>query len=138
MTTNNDYLLANGSRHAINHGMGAWKHVGENLVRHWGGTVYLRAKVSGKIIRQSLETSDLRIAKLKRDDMLPKLRKASIPDVSTAKQMPIVALVEQILTLKRANPAADIRAIETQLDTAVAALYGLTPGEIAIVEGTAK
>ena len=57
MTTDNDDLLADGSRHAINHGMGVWKHVGENLVRHWGGTVYLRAKVSGKIIRQSMETS---------------------------------------------------------------------------------
>ena len=65
-------------------------------------------------------------------------KKLPIPDVSPAQQQPIIDLVEQILTLKRANPAADIRALETQLDTAVAALYGLTPEEIAIVEGTAK
>lgn len=65
-------------------------------------------------------------------------KRLPIPDVTAAQQKPIVALVDQILTLKRANPAADIRALETQLDTAVAALYGLTPEEIAIVEGTAK
>jgi hypothetical protein len=35
------------------------------------------------------------------------------------------------------NPAADISALETQLDAAVAKLYGLTSEEIAIVEGTA-
>jgi hypothetical protein len=65
-------------------------------------------------------------------------KKLPIPDVSAAEQKPIVALVDQILTLKRANRTADISALETQLDTAVAAHYGLTPEEIAIVEGTAK
>ena len=64
-------------------------------------------------------------------------KKLPIPDVSAAQQKPIIALVDQILTLKRANPAADINALETQLDDAVAKLYGLTPTEIAIVEGTA-
>lgn len=63
-------------------------------------------------------------------------KKLPIPDVSEAQQQPIVALVEQILTLKRANPAADINALETQLDAAVATLYGQTPEEIAVVEGT--
>jgi hypothetical protein len=64
-------------------------------------------------------------------------KKLPIPDVSAAQQKPIIALVDQILTLKRANPAADINALETQLDDAVAKLYGLTPEEIATVEGTA-
>ncbi len=44
--------------------------VEENLVRHVGGTIYLRTKVQGKVIRVSLETSDLRIAKNKRPDRL--------------------------------------------------------------------
>lgn len=57
--------------------MGDWQQVGENLVRHRGGTIYLRAKVAGKIIRQTLATTDLRIAKLKRDDMLAALRGAA-------------------------------------------------------------
>lgn len=57
--------------------MGDWQQVGENLVRHRSGKVYLRAKVDGKIKRVSLKTNDLRIAKIKRDSMLPKLRTAS-------------------------------------------------------------
>jgi len=57
--------------------MATWKQIGENLVRHRGGTVYLRAKVAGKTIRKSLETSDLRIAKLKRDQLLEEPRKAA-------------------------------------------------------------
>lgn len=51
----------------------SWKRVGDNLVRWNGGTIYLRKKVGGKLIRHSLETSDLRIAKLKRDQFLNKL-----------------------------------------------------------------
>jgi integrase len=57
--------------------MGDWQQVGENLVRHKAGVIYLRAKVAGKIKRISLGTKDLRIAKLKRDDALAVLRKAA-------------------------------------------------------------
>ena len=56
--------------------MGDWTQVGENLVRHRSGKIYLRAKIGGKIKRVSLKVSDLRIAKLKRDDHLETLRKA--------------------------------------------------------------
>jgi len=65
-------------------------------------------------------------------------KKLPIPDVSAAQQKPIIALVDQILIRKRANPTADISALETDLDAKVATLYGLTSEEIAIVEGTAK
>jgi len=51
-----------------------WTKVGENLVRHPCGTIYLRAKVAGKKVRQSLGTSDLRQAKRKRDLTLETLR----------------------------------------------------------------
>jgi len=50
-----------------------------------------------------------------------------IPDVTPQQQQPIVALVEQILTAKRVNPNADITALESELDRAVALLYGTTP-----------
>jgi integrase len=53
----------------------AWQPVGENLVRWNGGTIYLRAKVAGKVCRVSLKTSDLRIAKLKREAKLAELRR---------------------------------------------------------------
>lgn len=55
--------------------METWKQVGENLVRYQGGTIYLRAKVAGKVIRVSLETTDLRTAKRKRDLKIEQLRK---------------------------------------------------------------
>jgi integrase len=58
--------------------MSDWTQVGENLVRHKGGKIYLRAKVKGKVIRVSLETSDLRIAKIKRDDRLAGMRTAAL------------------------------------------------------------
>lgn len=57
--------------------MSDFKKAGENLVRHRGGTYYLRAKVAGKAIRVSLETTNPRIAKLKRDSMLDSMRKAA-------------------------------------------------------------
>lgn len=54
-------------------------------------------------------------------------KKLPIPDVSLEQQAPIVALVDQILTLRRANPRADIAALEAEIDRQVAALYGLIP-----------
>ncbi len=55
-------------------GMGDWTKIRENLMIHVGGTVYLRAKVGGKVIRKSIETSELRIATPKRDATLSDLR----------------------------------------------------------------
>jgi adenine-specific DNA-methyltransferase len=52
-------------------------------------------------------------------------KKLPIPDVSPEKQAPIIALVDQILTLRRANPQADIAGLEAENDRKVAALYGL-------------
>jgi hypothetical protein len=46
----------------------------------------------------------------------------------------IVTLVDQILAAKRADAAADTRALEAEIDRHVYALYGLTPAEIKIVE----
>ena len=58
--------------------MGDFTKAGENLVRHKSGTYYLRAKVPGKKgpVRVSLETKDLRVAKIARDARLPLLRAA--------------------------------------------------------------
>ena len=50
----------------------------------------------------------------------------------------IVSLVERILAAKQANPTADTSALEREIDQQVYILEGLTPEEIAIVEGTAK
>lgn len=61
-----------------------------------------------------------------------------IPDVTPEQQAPIVALVDKILTAKRAKPDADVATLEAEADLLVTALYGLTPKEIKIVEGTTQ
>jgi hypothetical protein len=50
----------------------------------------------------------------------------------------LIAAVDRILAAKQANPTADTTALEREIDQLVYALYGLTPEEIAIVEGTDK
>jgi hypothetical protein len=52
-------------------------------------------------------------------------KKLPIPDVPPAQQQAIVTLADQILAAKRANPSADIRALEAELDTEINALYGV-------------
>ena len=57
---------------------GEWEQVAENLVRHRSGVYYLRAKVLGKVIRVSLKTTSLRIAKIRRNDRLDAERSAAV------------------------------------------------------------
>ena len=60
-----------------------------------------------------------------------------IPNATASQQKPIIEAVKTILAAKQANPAAETSAMEREIDQQVYALYGLTPEEIAIVEGTA-
>jgi hypothetical protein len=53
-------------------------------------------------------------------------------------QQSIASRVQAIISAKRNSPAADTTALEREIDQLVYALYGLTPEEIAIVEGSAK
>jgi low affinity Fe/Cu permease len=50
------------------------------------------------------------------------------------KQQPIISLVEQIISAKGGNSAADTTALERKIDELVYELYGLTEEEIGIVE----
>ena len=52
-------------------------------------------------------------------------KKLPIPDVSPEHQVPIVALVDEILDAKRANFEADVSALENKLDRKVSKLYGV-------------
>ena len=61
-----------------------------------------------------------------------------IPAMSPAQQKPLERLVARILAAKQKHPAADTSALEREIDQQVYALYGLTPEEIAIVQGTAQ
>lgn len=83
--------------------MSDWKQVGENLVRHRGGTIYLRASVAGKIKRISLRTDDLRIAKLKRDDLLDSMRKNAS---AAAGELEKIRTIGDALRLVRARVTA--------------------------------
>jgi integrase len=69
--------LAKRQRMRENSRMGDWTQVGENLVRHKGGSYYLRAWVDGKVIRAKLDAANLRIAKLQRDAKLAAMRGAA-------------------------------------------------------------
>jgi len=60
-----------------------------------------------------------------------------IPDVSLEEQQPLVKLVDEILALKTQNPAADVSALEAEIDQLVYRLYGLTEEEVKMVEGKA-
>jgi hypothetical protein len=66
------------------------------------------------------------------------LAKFPLPKDRQEKQEEITKLVKQILAAKKNNPAADTADLERQIDQMVYELYGLTPGEIAIVEGKTK
>jgi hypothetical protein len=57
-----------------------------------------------------------------------------IPAATPAQQSEIENRVEKILALKKENPAADVSALESEIDRLVYKLYGLTPDEIKIVE----
>jgi len=48
-----------------------------------------------------------------------------IPAVTPEQQAPIVALVEKILTAKRAKPDADVSILEAEVDRLVTTLYGI-------------
>jgi adenine-specific DNA-methyltransferase len=62
------------------------------------------------------------------------IKNIPIPKISKPKQKPFIDKVDQILSLKKDNPAADTSALEREIDLMVYALYGLTEEEIEIVE----
>lgn len=66
------------------------------------------------------------------------LSEIPIKKISSADQQPFITVVDQILSAKKKNPNADTSALERQIDEMVYKLYGLTPEEIEIVEGTHK
>ena len=87
---------------------------------------YLLGVMNSSVAREFLRANRRSNIHLYPDDW----KKLPIPDVPSEQQQPIVALVDQILTARRTNPAADLTAIEADLNARVAALYDLTPDEI--------
>jgi adenine-specific DNA-methyltransferase len=56
-------------------------------------------------------------------------------EIPKHQQQPFIEKVDQILALKKQNPAADTTDLENQIDQLVYQLYELTEEEIKIVEG---
>ena len=61
-----------------------------------------------------------------------------IPDAPAVQQKPVERLVERILAAKQRDAAADVSALEREIDERVYRLYGLTAEEIELVEGVGK
>lgn len=59
-----------------------------------------------------------------------------IPQITGAKQLPFIRLVDSIMTAKAVNPPEDTGKLEAEIDQQVYALYGLTEKEIAAVESS--
>lgn len=96
--------------------MGEWQKVGENLVRHPAGNIYVRIRVNGKQKRISLGTKDLRIAKIKRDAVLPKLRvagaKESVKNSATSARRTVgdaIAMLESKVVTQANLEAATVK-----------------------------
>ena len=64
------------------------------------------------------------------------VKQIPIPKIEEKDQQSFVALVDQILELKKAGE--DTQALENEIDEMVYRLYDLTDEEIAIVKGTAQ
>jgi hypothetical protein len=67
-----------------------------------------------------------------------KLRSFPLPKADETVASVLINLVKAITLAKTKNHDADTSALEREIDQHVYALYGLTPEEIAIVEGAGK
>jgi hypothetical protein len=64
------------------------------------------------------------------------LEKLPIKEISISDQQPFITKVDEILAIKQSNPTADTSALEREIDFMVYGLYGLSEGEINIVENS--
>jgi len=89
------------------------------------------------VVNSTVAHDFLRANRRSNTDLYPDdWKELPIPDVSKEQQAPIAALVDKILTAKRAKPDAEVSALEAEIDARVAALYGLGSLEtVRIIEG---
>ena len=96
---------------------------------------YLCAVLNGTLIRwylrQIAPTSGMGTLRWKK----VYIETIPIPQISAAEQRPFICLIDNILAAKAADPSADTREQEADIDRLVYALYELTAEEISAVEG---
>ena len=68
----------------------------------------------------------------------PQLRVMPIPSAGDEDQQYITSRVDEILTIKKSDPAANTSELEKEIDEKVFDLYDLTPEEREIVRGNGK
>ena len=95
---------------------------------------YLCAMLNAKLVRWFLQktapTSGMGTLRWKKVyvETIP------IPRIPAIEQRPFIRLVDRILTTKAADPSADTREQEAEIDRLVYQLYGLTAAEIKVIE----
>ncbi len=82
---------------------------------------YLLAVINSSVARDFLRANRRNNVQLYPDDW----KKLPIPHVDAKAQTPIVNLVDKILAAKRADPKAEIAALEREVDGLVTGLYGI-------------
>ena len=94
----------------------------------------LNSKLAFFYLKEKYPASSYNLGTTFTKDMINNL---PIPALSEKRSGEMILVVDRIVAAKKANPAADTSALEREIDQQVYALYGLTPEEIATVEGTA-
>jgi hypothetical protein len=95
----------------------------------------LNSKLAFFYLKEKYPASSYNLGTTFTKDMINNL---PIPALSEKGSREVILVVDRIVAEKQIDPAADTSALEREIDQLVYALYGLTPEEIAIVEGSSK
>jgi len=95
----------------------------------------LNSKLAFFYLKEKYPASSYNLGTTFTKDMINNL---PIPALSEKRSSDMILVVDRIVAEKRQDPAADTNALQRKIDQQVYALYGLTPEEITIVEGTAQ
>ena len=101
--------------------------VGDNLK-------YLQGILTSKLMEWFLEKELRQLGKRTIQYSKQWMENIPIAIPTPAQQLPIITLVDRILSAKKANPQADTKALEDEIDLLVYHLYGLTYDEVLIID----
>lgn len=106
-----------------------WLTVGENLIQYKpSGSYYARVRVNGKLIRRSLNTKSLSVAKLRKGDFEKAERtKAASQEAVTSGKMTFKQALDTFRNRMKADPNIKPRSIEYR-EERIAALIKTWPG----------
>ena len=96
---------------------------------------FLLGLLNSKLIGFYYKTNNPQTGKIFAEIKPVVIKSIPIPDISAELQQPIITLVDQILSAKKENPAADTSELEREIDLLVYGLYGLTEEEVNIIDG---